>query len=141
MATPGFNFLFGVNVVNLSLRRCINLIASMSRLLTDKPFTFRASVHVCIITSMENLPPYIDEEVVYDDPENGHGGGEVYKHRFFLNINRTSDGNWACGYIHYASDEEGEMAIPRLVINDGSSLKEIEIRMKRKLNNWYKIRG
>lgn len=83
---------------------------------------------------MEDLP-YFVESILYDDEE------DIEEERkWFLTLNRTLDGEWSCGYITW-DDEGREMAIPQLVTNHSTSLDEVGIRMKAKLNNWRKLHG
>lgn len=84
--------------------------------------------------SIEDLPHFINHDIEYDN-------GAVITWKFFLSINRDSEGRWACGYVHYASDEiedDSEMAIPQLFFNSAESLDEVAVRMSAKLERFKK---
>lgn len=82
----------------------------------------------------QDLPSYIDYEIEYED-------GAVVAERFFFSINRDLDGYWSAGYVHFATEEDGEMAIPELVTNSSETLKEAEARMVAKYNRFRKNHG
>lgn len=85
--------------------------------------------------SIENLPPFIEHDIEYED-------GSVITWKFFFSINRQVDGKWAVGYVHYRSDEvEGdtEMVIPQLFFINADNLSEIGVRMKAKLERFQKL--
>lgn len=91
--------------------------------------------------SIEDLPHFIEHEIEYEN-------GEVLTWKFFLSINRDSEGKWSCGYVHYASDEltpdgepDTEMAIPQLFFNSADNLDEIAIRMKAKIERYRKLQN
>lgn len=81
--------------------------------------------------TLENLPSFVEEELVYDD-------GEIELRKWWLSISRNIAG-WSCGYITW--DEGHEMAIPELVINDADTAREAAERMRQKLIRQKRLHG
>ncbi len=85
-----------------------------------------------MVISIEELPP----QLLCDDEDDEDCEGP-----HFLAVNRCSDGSWSAAYLSYSENDVSPRTLGPLYLNHAENLREVAVRMDRKLLVWNRQHG